>query len=153
VILSDRSIRKAVSSGVLGIDPFEPRHVQPSSYDITLDLPSRIWLEPGRFHLLSTRETVRLPAHIQAHVHGRSSLGRLGVLIHFTAGLIDPGFDGQITLEVMALHERVPLDPGDRVGQLSFFWLDYPAQQPYRGRYQGQRGATESRFTHGDEPW
>lgn len=148
-VLADVTIKQAVVSGLLRIDPFNSLHVQPSSYDLTVALDRPLCLERGVFHLLSTVEWVGLPDRIQGQVHGRSSIGRKGVLVHFTAGFIDPGFSGQITLEVMALDRPVEILPGDRLAQIAFIWLDQAAEHPYKGRYQGQYGPTESRFQHG----
>jgi dCTP deaminase len=149
-VLSDGSIREWVRYGALGIDPFNPAHVQPASYDLTLAADGPLELLPGVFHLLSSVETVQLPKDLQGQVHGRSSLGRKGVLVHFTAGFIDPGFCGQITFEVMTLAGAVSLMPGDRIAQIAFTLLDLPCQHPYQGRYQNQAGPTPSRFEHGD---
>lgn len=150
-MLSDRSIRQAVATNHLRIAPFRDEQVQPASYDLRVDLQEPLTLEPGKLILLSTLETVGLPPDLAGKVDGRSSLGRLGVLVTVTAGFIDPGFYGQITLEVYALGGPVTLEPGDRIAQICFWRLDQPAEKPYRGRYQGQVGATESRFRHGDE--
>jgi dCTP deaminase len=149
-VLSDTSIREAVCGGRLMIEPFVSAHVQPCSYDLTVDLIEPLVLEPMRFFLLCTRETIGLPNHIQGQVHGRSSIGRLGILVHFTAGFVDPGFHGQITLEVMSLVESQTIQSGDRLAQIAFAWLDRPAERPYAGRYQHQRGVTPSRFEHGE---
>jgi dCTP deaminase len=149
-VLSDRSIRRLVVAGDLGIEPFDTKHVQPASYDLMVDLDAPLCLKPFVFHLLSTVERVRIPATMRGEVHGRSSIGRKGVLVHFTAGYVDPGFQGYITLEVMALAQAVELFRGDRVAQIAFTWLDGPVEHPYQGRYQNQQGPTESRFEHGD---
>ena len=149
-LLSDTTIARCVAEGSIGIDPFDAKYVGPCSYDLHIELPEPLWLIPNKFYLLSTQEYVKLPGNIQGQVHGRSSIGRKGVLVHFTAGFIDPGFEGQITLEVMALANAESLEPGDRVAQIAFSWLDKPAAHPYSGRYQGQRGPTKSRFNHGD---
>jgi deoxycytidine triphosphate deaminase len=153
-VLCDMSIRGAVGIGLLGIDPYQPQHVQAASYDLMVDLERPLTLWPGSFHLLSTIERVSLPDCLQGQLHGRSSLARKGILIHFTGGFIDPGFEGNITLEVMALVTLpggpVRLNHGDRVAQISFSWLDHPCASPYHGRYQGQSGPTESRFAHGE---
>lgn len=147
-ILSDRSIHDAVATGLIDISPFVAGHVQPSSCDLVL--AESVQLARGRFMLATTRERIRLPANIQGQVHGRSSVGRLGVLVHFTAGLIDPGFDGTITLELMALDKPQDFTAGDRIAQITFHWLDRPADRPYQGRYQHQDGVVSSRFKHGD---
>jgi dCTP deaminase len=105
-------------------------------------------LHPGEFVLAGTQEIVRLPRHIMARVEGKSSLGRLGLIVHATAGFIDPGFEGQITLEMTNLL-RVPiiLRPGMPICQISFSYMNAPVDNPYKGRYQGQRGVTASRFS------
>jgi dCTP deaminase len=104
----------------------------------------------GAFQLLSTRERIELPATCQGEVHGRSSLARKGVFVHVSAGFIDPGFRGQITLECINVSkDPVDLLPGDRVAQIVFTELNQKAENPYSGRYQDQEGATKSRFKHG----
>jgi len=145
--LSDGGIRNAVLAGLITIRPFNDFNVQPSSIDLTL--AEELILFPGKFKLAHTAEWVELSDVIQGQVHGRSSVGRLGVLVHFTAGLIDPGFKGYITLECMAFDEPQTFFAGDRIAQLSFNWLDRAAEQPYAGRYQNQPGTVESRFRHG----
>lgn len=150
MILSDQSIHGYRERGLLSIEPYDPLHVQPASYDLTVDLPEPLCLERGVFHLLTTREYVKLSPWIQGQVHGRSSVGRKGVLVHFTAGFIDPGFEGTITLEVMAMAESFEVRPGDRLAQIAFYLLDQPAARPYAGRYQYQVGVTPSRFEHGE---
>lgn len=102
------------------------------------------------FQLLSTAEYVQIPSHMQAEVHGRSSLARKGLFVHVSAGFIDPGFHGQITLEcINVAGEEILLLPGDRVAQIVFTELDQPSNNPYDGRYQNQVGATASKFQHG----
>jgi len=184
VVLSDRDIRAAISAGRIGIDPFDPKCVQPASVDIRLDHRFRVFrssrhafidlarplddvtelvevpertpfiLHPGEFVLGSTRERLRLPNDLVSRVEGKSSLGRLGLLIHSTAGFIDPAWDGHITLELSNLG-RVPvaLHPGMRVSQIALHQMLSPAERPYghptRGsKYQGQRGPTASRIGH-----
>jgi len=118
-----------------------------------VDLKEPLVLVFGDFHLLSTVSRIRLPSDIQGQVHGRSSIGRKGTIVHFTAGFIDPGFNGQITLEVMNLNRDNPtwtLLPGDRIAQITFCQMNRPAARPYHGRYQNQVGATPSKFEHGD---
>lgn len=203
--LSDRTIIEMVRAGNIGIDPFDEKHVQPSSYDLTLLGDGEVILRPinyyvGRaissiidtfieltatlmsndpgsdpvvrfrgiaaklervnkdnaphqcFQLLSTHEVLTLPDNIKADVHGRSSLARKGLFIHVSAGFIDPGFSGQITLECINVSgEPISLLPGDRVAQVCFYNLDNNAKVGYDGRYQNQRGPTESRFGHGDD--
>lgn len=150
-VLCDACIYSAVQSGEIGIDPFRRDHVNAASYDLMVDLSKKLMVVPGRFYLLSTVERVRVPDHLQGELHGRSSVGRLGMLVHFTAGYVDPGFDGQLTLEVMAFDKVVDICPGDRLVQISFRRLDHPAVHPYAGRYQGSSGAIGSRFQHGDQ--
>lgn len=145
MILSDSSIKLYVGERDLVIEPFNTAHVQASSYDLTLSGDTSLVLQRYRFALATTAEWVELPPRIQGQVHGRSSIGRLGVLVHFTAGLIDPGFKGRITLECMALDNDQIFYPGDRIAQISFHWLDAPAESPYHGRYQGQQDAVNSR--------
>jgi len=102
------------------------------------------------FQLLSTREVLTLPNDIRAVIHGRSSLARLGVYIHVSAGFVDAGFSGQITLECLNVSGKtVTLLPGDRVAQAEFCMLDNPSIDPYKGRYQNQMGPTKSKFGHG----
>jgi dCTP deaminase len=182
VILSDRSIREAIQSGRIGLDPYEPSNVQPSSVDIRLDRYFRVFrnhtqrvidvkenqedltelvemtgddpfiLHPGEFVLGSTAERVTVGVDLVARIEGKSSLGRLGLLIHSTAGFIDPGFDGHITLELANVANLpITLYPGMRVGQVSFLQMTTPADHPYGSsaigsKYQGQRGPTPSRY-------
>src|SRR4051812_48897755 len=182
VVLSDRDIRAAVASGRIGIDPFDPECVQPASVDIRLDRFFRVFrstrhayidlakpldditelvevkreerfiLHPGEFVLGSTRERIRLADDLVSRVEGKSSLGRLGLLIHSTAGFIDPAWDGHITLELSNVNTiPITLYPGMRIGQLSFFPLTSPAERPYGSpevgsHYQGQTGPTPSRY-------
>lgn len=181
MLLSDRDILAAILAGQLTIDPFDPRAVQPASVDIRLgqflrvfnhptcthinpamlqgDLTSLVTVPPGgrfvlhphEFALATTVETVTLGAELAARIEGKSSLGRLGLLTHATAGFVDPGFTGQLTLE---LSNAAPLPivvwPGMKIGQLCFFRLTSPAKHPYGSgvlgsRYQGQVGPTASR--------
>ena len=182
VVLSDRDIRAAIDAGRIGIDPFDPKCVQPASIDIRLDHRFRVFrssrhafidlarpldditelvqvppktpfiLHPNEFVLGSTRERIRLPDDMVSRVEGKSSLGRLGLLIHSTAGFIDPAWDGHITLELSNVNTiPITLYPGMRVGQLSFFPLSSPAERPYGSpelgsSYQGQTGPTPSRY-------
>ena len=181
VLLSDRDIRAAIDAGELALDPFEPGMVQPSSIDIRLDKFFRVFnnsrythidpkkempdltslvevekddgfvLHPGEFVLGSTLECVSLPAHLAGRLEGKSSLGRLGLLTHSTAGFIDPGFTGHITLELSnTANLPITLWPGMKVGQLAIFKMSSPAEDPYGSgkmgsKYQGQRGPTPSR--------
>jgi dCTP deaminase len=182
VVLSDRDIRAAIDAGRIGIDPFDPKCVQPASVDIRLDYRFRVFrssrhafidlarpldditelveipaktpfiLHPGEFVLGSTRERIRLPDDMVSRVEGKSSLGRLGLLIHSTAGFIDPAWDGHITLELSNVNTiPITLYAGMRIGQLSFFPLSSPAERPYGSpelgsSYQGQTGPTPSRY-------
>jgi dCTP deaminase len=182
VVLSDRDIRAAIASGRIGIDPFDPSCVQPASVDIRLDRLFRTFrssrhayidlagqldditelvevkqgdrfiLHPGEFVLGSTRERIRLADDLVSRVEGKSSLGRLGLLIHSTAGFIDPAWDGHITLELSNVNNiPITLYPGMRVGQLSFFPLSSPAERPYGSpelgsSYEGQTGPSPSRY-------
>ncbi|MBQ8508560.1 MAG: dCTP deaminase [Clostridia bacterium] len=174
MILSDKTIRRLLSSGRLGIEPLEERQIQPASVDIRLgdsfsiveDSPTgiismesetcyktirtdRYLLLPGQFVLATTMEYFRLPDDLTAFVEGRSSLGRMGLFIQ-NAGWVDPGFEGEITLELYnANRHAIELHAGRRVGQLVFASMDEAAEHPYRGKYQGQRGATGTRV-HAD---
>lgn len=181
MLLSDRDIRAAVDSGSLGIDPYDPDLVQPSSIDVRLDRFFRVFnnskythidpkqqqdeltsltevdpdeafvLHPGEFVLSSTLERFTLPPDLAGRLEGKSSLGRLGLLTHSTAGFIDPGFTGYITLELSNVANLpIMLWPGMRVGQLAIFNMTSPAEVPYGtgtlgSKYQGQRGPTPSR--------
>ena len=182
MLLSDRDILTEVDRGRIGINPWDPAMVQPSSVDVRLDRFFRVFenhryphidpaedqseltrevvveghddpfiLHPGEFALGSTYEVVSLPDDIAARVEGKSSLGRLGLLTHATAGFIDPGFTGHVTLELANVATLpIKLWPGMKIGQLCFFRLTSPAEHPYGSekygsRYQGQRGPTPSR--------
>ncbi len=185
VLLSDRDIRAELQSGRVRLDPDEPAMVQPSSVDVRLDKLFRLFdnhkyavidpaqdqpdltrlveveegeafvLHPGEFVLGSTYEQVTLPDDIAARLEGKSSLGRLGLLTHSTAGFIDPGFSGHVTLELSNCATLpIMLWPGMKIGQLCFFRLTSPAENPYGSavygsRYQGQRGPTASRSAQG----
>jgi dCTP deaminase len=182
VILSDRSIREALAAGRIQIDPFDEGLVQPSSVDVRLDRFFRIFLNhtmpvidvkknleeltrlveidegnsfvlhPGEFVLGSTFERVALPDDLVARIEGKSSLGRLGLLIHSTAGFVDPGWNGHITLELSNVANLpITLYPGMKIGQISFLRMTTPADVPYGAaslgsKYQGQRGPTPSRY-------
>jgi dCTP deaminase len=191
MLLADRHIREAVDAGVIGIEPWEPGNVQPASVDVRLDRhfklmrpsnsaidPCRdsaeafneaeiadgccLYFAPGDFALASTFERITLPAHVVARVEGRSSLARLGLVTHATAGFIDPGFTGHVTFELSNVGTRpLLLWPGMRVAQLAFQTMTGAAEQPYgsdglHSHYQGQRGPTLSRiherFDHGLPP-
>jgi dCTP deaminase len=181
VLLSDQDLRKELESGRLGLEPFDPAMLQPSSIDIRLDRYFRVFdnsrythidprqqqdelttlvepvedepfvLHPGEFVLGSTFERVTLPEYLAGRLEGKSSLGRLGLLTHSTAGFIDPGFSGHITLELSNVANLpITLWPGMKIGQLCLFQMTSPAEHPYGSskagsRYQGQRGPTPSR--------
>ncbi|MGD9695651.1 MAG: dCTP deaminase [Thermoleophilia bacterium] len=177
MVLSDRTIRAELASGRLVIDPFDESLLQPSSVDLrvadrfrvfhnsrrpfidvqrpTDDLTEEVAiaageafiLHPGEFVLASTRERVALPDDLVGRLEGKSSLGRLGLLIHSTAGFIDPGFDGTITLELSNVA-RLPISivPDMPIGQISFLQMTTPVERPYRGKYQGQSGPTASAY-------
>lgn len=177
MVLSDRSIREAVAAGRLVIEPFDPALVQPSSVDVRVAAEFRVFhnnrralidvreptedltelvqveeggrfiLHPGEFVLGSTVEDVTIPVDLVARLEGKSSLGRLGLLIHSTAGYVDPGFSGTITLELSNVA-RLPIAiyPGMPIGQLSFQQMTTPVDAPYSGKYRRQRGPTASRY-------
>jgi dCTP deaminase len=182
MILSDVDIRKEIESGRIVIDPFDPAAIQPSSIDLHVDDRFRVFansrypyidvkkempgltevvevadpdpfiLHPGEFVLGSTLERVAIPDDMVARLEGKSSLGRLGLLIHSTAGYVDPGWDGFLTLELSNVANLpITIYPAMKIGQISFFRLSTPAERPYgstetRSKYQGQRGPTASRF-------
>lgn len=181
MLLSDRDIKAEVETGQIALDPFEPGMIQPASIDIRLDRYFRVFenhryphidpaedqseltrmveptddapfiLHPGEFVLGSTFELITLGDAIAARLEGKSSLGRLGLLTHSTAGFIDPGFSGHVTLELSNVATLpIKLWPGMKIGQFCFFRLSSPAEEPYGSasygsRYQGQRGPTPSR--------
>jgi len=170
MILSDRTILSMLSQGSLVIDPIVDEQIQPASVDVRLGdtfsivedsstgiitLENEIQyktiktdtylLLPGQFVLATTMEYFELPDDLTAFVEGRSSLGRMGLFIQ-NAGWVDPGFKGEITLELFNANRcAIELKAGRRVGQLVFAKLDQKAINPYNGKYQGQRGATGSR--------
>ena len=182
MILSDRSIREAITAGRIIIDPFDEACLQPSSIDVKVSNLFRVFrnhsaavidvkkdlteltelveiagdeafmLHPGEFVLGSTLERVAIASDLVARVEGKSSLGRLGLLIHSTAGFIDAGFDGHITLELSNVANLpITIYPGMKIGQVSFMTMTTPADKPYgsgaRGsKYRGQRGPTPSRY-------
>ncbi len=182
MVLSDRSIREALVAGRIIIDPLDDDCVQPSSVDLHIDQYFRVFrnhsrglidvkeaqedltelidvgpdgpmiLHPGEFLLGSTSERVALPDDIVARLEGKSSLGRLGLVIHSTAGFVDAGWDGHITLELANLANLpITLYPGMKIGQISFFEMTTPADRPYGSnglgsKYRGQRGPTPSRY-------
>jgi len=181
VLLSDRDIRSEIDAGRVRIDPFEVSMIQPSSIDVRIDRFFRLFdnhkypvidpsqeqpelthqvevkpdeafvLHPGEFVLASTYETVTLPSDVAARLEGKSSLGRLGLLTHSTAGFIDPGFSGHVTLELSNVATLpIKIWAGMKIGQLCFFRLTSAAEhaygsERYGSRYQGQRGPTPSR--------
>jgi dCTP deaminase len=181
VLLSDRDIRAEINDQRIVLEPWDESMVQPSSVDVRLDRLFRLFdnhkyphidpaqdqpdltrlveveadepfvLHPGEFVLGATYEVVTLPNDIAARLEGKSSLGRLGLLTHSTAGFIDPGFSGHVTLELSNVATLpITLWPGMKIGQLCFFRLSSPAEHPYGSerygsRYQGQRGPTASR--------
>jgi len=181
VLLSDRDIRVALDSGQLVVEPHDDAMVQPSSIDVRLDGLFRVFnnskythidpklpqeelttlvevpedeafvLHPGEFVLGATLERFAIPPNLAGRLEGKSSLGRLGLLTHSTAGFIDPGFNGHITLELSnTANLPIVLYPGMKVGQLALFELTTPAESPYGtstlgSKYQGQRGPTPSK--------
>jgi dCTP deaminase len=181
MLLSDRDIRAALADGRLGLAPYDAAMVQPSSIDVRLDRFFRVFnnarythidpaqqqddlttlveptgdepfvLHPGEFVLGSTLEVVSIPDDLAARLEGKSSLGRLGLLTHSTAGFVDPGFSGHITLELSNVANLpITLWPGMKIGQLCLLRLTSPAEHPYGSaaagsKYQGQRGPTPSR--------
>ena len=170
MILSDITIKEMIENGGLVITPLEKEQIQPASVDVRLgktfsiveDSPEgkislderisyrtitsdRYVLLPGQFVLATTMEYFELPDDLTAFVEGRSSLGRMGLFIQ-NAGWVDPGFKGEITLELFNANRcAIELHSGRRVGQMVFARMDRAAENPYRGKYQGQRGATGSR--------
>lgn len=157
MLLSDRTIENHISTDKIGVDPKpSSEQIQPASLDVRLgnnlyefytnqESQQRAHnLQPGQRYLGHTVEEISLPNNIAAQLAGRSSIGRQGVIVHKTAGWIDPGFSGQITLELMNLgKEPVMLNRGERVAQLVFFKLDQYSTG-YDGSYQGQEGATKA---------
>jgi dCTP deaminase len=182
MVLADRTIRRLVGEGRIGIDPFEDSLVQPSSVDVRVDRYFRVFrnarypyidvkepmegltelveidaaepfiLHPGEFVLGSTLERVTLPDDLVARLEGKSSLGRLGLLIHSTAGFIDPGWDGHVTLELSNVANLpITIYYAMKIGQLSFVEMTEPAETPYGAstlgsKYKGQTGPTPSRY-------
>ena len=183
MVLSDRTIKRLLDEGRIGIDPYDETLLQPSSLDVRVDRFFRVFrnsrypyidvkepmedltelvevsdeeqpfiLHPGEFVLGSTLERVTLPDDLVARLEGKSSLGRLGLLIHSTAGYVDPGFEGHLTLELSNVANLpITIYPDMKIGQISFFTLTSQAENPYgsdkvRSKYQGQRGPTPSRY-------
>ena len=181
MLLSDGDIKKELESGRVKVEPFDGAMLQPSSVDVRLDRFFRVFenhkysvidpaaeqpdltkavelkgdeefiLHPGEFVLASTYEVITLPDDVAGRLEGKSSLGRLGLLTHSTAGFIDPGFSGHITLELSNVANLpVKLYPGMKIGQFCLFRLSSPAENPYGSakygsRYQNQRGPTASK--------
>ncbi|MEY4262319.1 MAG: hypothetical protein RLY88_27 [Actinomycetota bacterium] len=181
MLMSDRDIRASIEAGQIGLDPLDMNLLQPSSFDVRIDRFFRLFdnhkyayidpseeqneltrlievapdepfiLHPGEFVLGSTYEFVSLPDNVAARLEGKSSLGRLGLVTHSTAGFVDPGFNGHVTLELSNMATLpIKLWPGMKIGQLCFFQLSSPSETPYGSekylnRYQGQRGPTASR--------
>jgi dCTP deaminase len=188
MVLSDRSIREALDSGRIVIDPRDDGSIQPSSVDLHVDRYFRLFrnhtsrvidvredqedltelvdigedlpliLHPGEFVLGSTQEKVKLPDDLVARLEGKSSLGRLGLLIHSTAGFVDAGWDGHLTLELSNVANLpITVYPGMKIGQISFLQMSTPADNPYgsaglKSKYQGQRGPTPSRYADNFRP-
>ena len=182
MVLADRTIARLLAAGRIDIDPYDPGLLQPSSVDVRVDRYFRVFhnarypfidvkqpqeeltelvevdeetpfiLHPGEFVLGSTLERVRLPDDLVARLEGKSSLGRLGLLIHSTAGFIDPGWDGHVTLELSNVANLpITIYYGMKIGQLSFVQMTEAASSPYGSstlgsKYQGQRGPTPSRY-------
>ena len=182
MILSDRTIREELEAKRIVIDPFDEAAIQPSSVDLRLGRFFRVFLNhttrvidvkenqenltplveigedepfilhPGEFVLGSTLERVALPSDLVARLEGKSSLGRLGLLIHSTAGFVDAGWDGHLTLELSNVANLpITLYPEMKIGQISFLKMTTPADRPYGSKetgskYQGQRGPTPSRY-------
>jgi dCTP deaminase len=182
VVLSDRTISRLLDEGRIEIDPYDSSLLQPSSVDVRVDRYFRVFhnarypyidvkkeqedltelaeiedgrpfiLHPGEFVLGSTLERIKLPDDLVGRLEGKSSLGRLGLLIHSTAGYIDPGWDGHVTLELSNVANLpITIYYGMKIGQLSFVQLSEPAENPYGSgvlgsKYQGQQGPTPSRY-------
>jgi len=182
LVLSDQTIRAEIEAGRIAFDPFDPEMVQPSSVDVRVDRTFRVFhnarypfidvrtpmegltelvevegeepfiLHPGEFVLGQTLERVRLPDDLVARLEGKSSLGRLGLLIHSTAGFVDAGFEGNLTLELSNVANLpITIYHGMPIGQISFMRMDAPVQRPYGSeeagsKYQGQAEPTPSRF-------
>lgn len=181
MVLSDRTIRQQMAAGRIVIEPFDPRDVQPSSVDLHLGSRFQVFrnsrypyidpaveqqglmdpvqattgepfvLHPGEFALGATTERIELPDDIVARLEGKSSLGRLGLLIHSTAGYVDPGWVGTLTLELSNVANLpIVLTPGMAIGQISFMQMTTPVDRPYGSpelgsKYQGQIEPTPSR--------
>jgi dCTP deaminase len=182
MVLSDRTIRSEIEAGRIVFDPYDESMVQPSSVDVRVDRRFRVFhnarypfidvrrpmddlteavevsdeepfiLHPGEFVLGQTLERVRLPSDLVARLEGKSSLGRLGLLIHSTAGFVDAGFEGNLTLELSNVANLpITIYYGMPIGQISFMRMDGPVEAPYGSertgsKYQGQAEPTPSRF-------
>ena len=182
MVLSDRTIQRLLAEGRIEIDPYDEELLQPSSVDVRVDRYFRVFhnnrypfidvreeqedltelveitedrafiLHPGEFVLGSTLERIRLPDDLVARLDGKSSLGRLGLLIHSTAGFVDPGWNGHVTLELSNVANLpVTIYPGMKIGQISFVQLSEAAETPYGSgalgsKYQDQRGPTASKY-------
>ncbi len=182
MILSDKSIKEEIAKGTIVIEPYHPECVQPSSIDVHLSNKFLVFnrvqhavinvrekqtglmrevevteqepfiLHPGEFVLGSTVERVKMPRHIAGRIEGKSSLGRLGLLIHSTAGYIDPGWDGKLTLELSNVSPLpITLFPSMKIGQISFMQMTTEVENPYgseklKSKYQGQDKPEESKF-------
>ncbi len=178
MVLSDRDIKAEIAAGRIGIDPLVPENIQPASVDVRLGSNFRIFrnsshafidpltdqpglteeveveeggafiLQPGQFALGTTFECISVPDDILGKLEGKSSLGRMGLMIHSTAGYVDPGWVGEITLELSNVATLpIVLHPGMRIGQMSFERMSSPVERPYGSEglgshYQGQRGAS-----------
>jgi len=189
MVLSDRTIARCLDEGRIEIDPYDDSLLQPSSVDVRVDRYFRVFhnnrypyidvrepqedltelvevengtpfiLHPGEFVLGSTLERIRLPDDLVARLEGKSSLGRLGLLIHSTAGFIDPGWDGHVTLELSNVANLpITIYYGMKIGQISFMQLSEPTSTPYGtsslgSKYQGQRGPTPSRSYQNFRRW
>ncbi|MGH1502489.1 MAG: dCTP deaminase [Acidimicrobiales bacterium] len=182
MILSDRTIKERIADGSIIVEPYDERAVQPSSVDLRLDSYFRVFrnhtlshidvkqnleeltqlveasdedpfiLHPGEFVLGSTAERVAIAPDLVGRIEGKSSLGRLGLLIHTTAGFVDAGWDGQLTLEFANVASLpITLYPGMKIGQISFIQMTSDAERPYGtgslgSKYQGQKGPRPSRY-------
>jgi dCTP deaminase len=181
MVLSDRAIKEEIEAGRIVLDPFDPGMIQPSSVDVRVDRAFRVFhnarypyidvrqpmedltelvtvgddeafiLHPGEFVLGQTLERVRLPDDLVARLEGKSSIGRLGLLIHSTAGFVDPGFEGNLTLELSNVANLpITIYYGMPIGQISFMRMDQPVEHPYGeeagSKYQGQAEPTPSRY-------
>jgi dCTP deaminase len=181
LVLSDRSIREEIEKGQLVVEPLDLSCIQPSSVDLHLDRVFRVFrlhrrpyidvsqptdditerveigekepfiISPGEFVLANTLESISLPDHIVARLDGKSSLGRLGLLIHATAGYVDPGWTGKLTLELSNVAKMpIAVYYGMKIAQISFLRMTTPVERPYGSsglgsKYQGQQEPTASR--------